>query len=37
MVILLGYVALALPTFWIASFAKEGAIWVNERLGYRIF
>ena len=30
-----GYVALALPTFWIAAFLKGAAIWVNERLGHR--
>ncbi|MGH9224409.1 MAG: ABC transporter permease [Acidimicrobiales bacterium] len=35
--ILLGYVALALPTFWVASFVKEGAIWVNDRVGHRLF
>ena len=32
---LLGYLALALPTFWVAAFVKDGAIWVNQRLGHR--
>ena len=34
---MVGYVALALPTFWVAAFAKDAAIWVNERLGHRYF
>ena len=32
-----GYIALALPTFWIAAFLKDAAIWANERLGHRYF
>ncbi len=32
-----GYIALALPTFWVAAFAKDAAIWVNQRLGHRYF
>jgi peptide/nickel transport system permease protein len=32
-----GYLALALPTFWVAAFVKDAAIWVNERLGHRYF
>jgi peptide/nickel transport system permease protein len=34
---LLGYLALALPTFWFAAFVKGGAIWVNQRIGRRVF
>jgi peptide/nickel transport system permease protein len=33
----LGYIALALPTFWIAAFVKDGAIWFNQRIGHRVF
>lgn len=36
-VTVVGYVMLALPTFWIASFVKNGAIWVNDRVGHRLF
>lgn len=32
-----GYIALALPTFWVAAFAKDAAIRVNEWLGHRYF
>jgi peptide/nickel transport system permease protein len=32
-----GYLALALPTFWIAALVKDGGIWVNQRLGHRFF
>src|SRR5207244_1512032 len=32
-----GYVALALPTFWIAALVKDAATWVNLRLGHRLF
>jgi peptide/nickel transport system permease protein len=33
----LGYIALALPTFWIAAFVKDGAVWFNQRIGHRAF
>lgn len=33
----LGYIALALPTFWVAAFVKDGAIWFNQRIGHRLF
>lgn len=32
-----GYISLALPTFWIAAFVKDGAIWFNQRVGHRVF
>jgi peptide/nickel transport system permease protein len=32
-----GYLALALPTFWIAALVKDGAIWVNQRTGRSLF
>jgi peptide/nickel transport system permease protein len=31
----IGYLALALPTFWVAAFVKDGAIRVNQLLGHR--
>lgn len=34
---IIGYVALALPTFWVAAFVKDGAIRVNQLLGHRYF
>ena len=30
-----GYLALALPTFWIAALVKDAATWTNLRLGHR--
>jgi peptide/nickel transport system permease protein len=28
---------LAVPTFWLASLLKEGGVWINERIGHRVF
>jgi peptide/nickel transport system permease protein len=28
---------LAVPTFWLATLLKEGGVWINERIGARVF
>lgn len=30
-------IGLAVPTFWLATLLKEGGVWLNERLGSRVF
>lgn len=32
-----GFFALAMPTFWLASWIKETGVWVNQQLGVTIF
>ena len=31
-----GYLLLAMPAFWLAAMAKEGAVWVNDAAGTRL-
>jgi peptide/nickel transport system permease protein len=33
----LGFLALAMPTFWLAALIKETGVWLNGQLGTRIF
>lgn len=32
-----GFLALAMPVFWLGALVKEAGIWANERLGVRVF
>ncbi|NIR43979.1 MAG: ABC transporter permease subunit, partial [Gemmatimonadetes bacterium] len=32
-----GFLALAMPVFWLAALVKEGGVWVNEQVGNRVF
>jgi peptide/nickel transport system permease protein len=32
-----GTLGIALPTFWLAALLKEGGVWLNERVGARVF
>ena len=32
-----GFLALAMPTFWLAALIKEGGVWVNQQVGTRLF
>lgn len=32
-----GFLALAMPTFWLAAWVKEAGVWVNQQVGARIF
>jgi peptide/nickel transport system permease protein len=32
-----GFLALAMPTFWLAALIKEAGVWVNQRVGTRLF
>jgi len=32
-----GFLALAMPTFWLAAFIKETGIWANQRVGATLF
>jgi len=32
-----GFLALAMPTFWLAALIKEAGVWANERIGRPIF
>lgn len=32
-----GFLALAMPVFWLAALIKEGGIWLNDQVGTRMF
>ena len=32
-----GFLALAMPTFWLAALIKEAGVWVNQQVGRQIF
>ncbi len=34
---LIGFLALAMPTFWLGALIKEAGVWVNQQTGYTIF
>ncbi len=33
----LGFLCLAMPTFWLAALIKEGGVWVNQQVGHQVF
>ncbi len=34
---LFGFLALAMPTFWLAAWIKSAGVWANEQVGTRVF
>lgn len=34
---LIGFLALAMPTFWLGALIKEAGVWINQHTGYTIF
>lgn len=32
-----GFLALAMPVFWLAALIKEGGVWLNQQVGNRVF
>ncbi|MBB6173564.1 peptide/nickel transport system permease protein [Nocardiopsis mwathae] len=33
----IGFLALAMPTFWLAALIKEAGVWTNQQIGFRLF
>ena len=33
----IGFLCLAMPTFWLAALIKEGGVWANQQIGHQVF